>query len=358
MKAEVYNPTADPTRPNLATPLTNEDVPELLFIWRVASAIEPVIFEQVVAAESSLQQIGLWKEDYRVPTEVTPEARKRIHNAVYRMWCYQILFYHTQYTRPSEEAGAMDNSSPHIIYLKSLKFSLDDINLAELVELWRSIINNRLFPDVRFLLAVEVAAEGIVFLDQQGEECYEARGRVFTKKSSIVNKFWRPAYPQRKAPRFPASNETIRTVTFINQWSTAQWTMRMYKMRLKSLRIGLTRMLTPPDILAFTNPGRSISYDHMRALGTRVSSKFDTWDDPATGRGTMERYLNNLYEVTSYSSWGSTLFMLDGTRVRVFRSGPIEFGWRVGAVGFARDGKWEWDNPDVENMVPSPEYVQ
>jgi len=331
------------------------DVPVLRANWRIVSALEPAILAQVQAAKPFLETFGMWKDSYAIPTKVTWGDRARIHNALYRLWTYQTLFYHSDYRpanrphapegAPPPEASIIDSHrrpmSPDIRYLTSTTFSSDGIELHEMLLLWTSIIHNRLFTLTHFSLAIEVAMGAAILMDTQGQPAPQAQGRVFRPAvPSIVS---RPRIPLRgvvtEPRRVVATNEVIAVVTFLNQWPSNQWTMPRHEERIPAFLKGLVRMVTPPDMALFLNPSPTapVPYTGIRELAERVQRKFDNWEDPSTGPATMEKWLNMWYMFPVYQAWGSFLFGLEGTRGAFFED------WRRLLHSRAEGVLWEED---------------
>ncbi|KAF8418098.1 hypothetical protein EV426DRAFT_577834 [Tirmania nivea] len=353
IEAEVYSVSRSPLDSPYGKRFTPANVPALQANWRVVSALEPAILSQVQAAKPFLETFGMWKDSYAIPSTVTWQDRTRIHNALYRLWTYQALFYHSDYRLPAhaahgdpgEEASLIRSHQipmpPNIRYLTSTTFSSDGIELHETLLLWTSIVHNRLFTLTHFSLAIEVAMGAAVLVDHQGRPASQAQGRLYRPATpSIVS---RPRLPPRgpvvSPRRVVATTEIIAVVTFLNQWPTNQWTMPRHEERIPAFLTGLVRMLAPPDMLLFLNPSprAPVSYAAIRRLAERIQAKFDSWEDPATGGATMERWLNAWYKFPMYEAWGSFLFGLEGTKAAFFED------WR-GLPLFRAEGLlWEED---------------
>ncbi|RPB28192.1 hypothetical protein L211DRAFT_845308 [Terfezia boudieri ATCC MYA-4762] len=353
IKAEVHNNSHATLGPPYGKPFSLADVSALQANWRVVSALEPAILSQVQAAKPFLDKFGMWKAGYAIPTTVTWQDRTRIHNALYRLWTYQTLFYHREY-RPafyasgheSDEASLIDSHRKympaHVRYLTSTTFSSDGIELHEVLLLWTSIIHNRLFTLTHLSLAIEVAMGAAILIDHQGQPVPQAQGRVFHPTApSIVSRLRRPPHSGalNSPRRVAATNEIIAVVTFLNQWPTNQWTMPRHEERIPAFLKGLVRMLTPPDMLLFLNPSphEPVPYTGIRELAERVQQKFDNWEDPSTGRATMEKWLNRWYKFPVYEAWGSFLFALEGTRAAFMED------WIGLPMGVADGLLWEED---------------
>ncbi|KAF8474627.1 hypothetical protein BDZ91DRAFT_844929 [Kalaharituber pfeilii] len=323
IRSEVFNPDKPSLLPTPA-PFTLEEVDQLVYIWRVANALEPVILERVQVSKELLQKRSLWKEHYQIPTHVEWRDRIRIHNAIYRMWCYQILFYRTPYdptVRPTPVKGAGGHGpgfetavehSADCVFLLSGTMSDEGLELAEFLALWTSLISGRFFPRDRFHLAVDVALGDIALRDEQGNLWAEARGegRISFKRDLGESNL--------RVQEMKVSKEIISTVTLINQWSPSKWTMSRSQTRISAFKKGLARILTPSDALLFVSR-TAVPFREIRQLGQLVKRRFSDLAVPATGRGLMEQRMNRWYKLPTYYAWGSFLFMLEGTEGRFCR---------------------------------------
>lgn len=351
IKTEVYDISRPhhPLGSSYGKPFILANISAMQANWRVVSALEPAILEQVQAAKPFLGKFGMWKASYAVPSTVTWQDRTRIHNALYRLWTYQTLFYHSNYSHASyviepepEEVSLIDSHRrpmpAHVRYLTSTTFSSDGIELHEILLLWTAMVHNRLFTPAHFSLAIDVATGAAILIDHHGQPAPQAQGRIFYPSTpSIVS---RPPQGSVALPRrVAATNEIIAVVAFLNQWPTNQWTMPRHGERIPAFLKGLVRILAPPDMLLFLNPSPDapVSYTGIRRLAERVQRKFDDWEDPSTGGATMEKWLNRWYKFPVYEAWGSFLFALEGTR------GAFMEDWIGLPMGRAEGLLWEED---------------